>query len=165
MCTSKRLRDCGNKDPAFPAHLAAKRTAFLQTLFWTRVRFLSRAWGSIQRAVLLGLPVRADQVHVLQKDEQSMEITARFMSRKRNKSHIALYLSLRAPGATPPTGVLGHMDIDLPSVYATPAHKRTQRQHDEMCVWMRDRSPDVDDKFAELNQHFVDAGRPIFAYW
>jgi hypothetical protein len=34
-----------------------------------------------------------------------------------------------------------------------------------MRGWMRDRSLALDKQFAELHKSFVEAGRPIFAYW
>ncbi len=47
VCTSKRLRDCWKKDPAWAELLAGKRTAFLEGLFWSRVRFCSKAWDAV----------------------------------------------------------------------------------------------------------------------
>ena len=94
MCTNKRLRLCCWKDPGSPERMAEKRTAFLQTLFWTRTRFLSRAWAAVQRAAVLGPAARAEQVHVLQMGGQALRIAAEFVIRKRGKSHISLVLHL-----------------------------------------------------------------------
>jgi hypothetical protein len=165
MCTNKRLRDCCKKDAAWAEQLDSKRTCFFQTLFWSRVRFLSRAWGAVQRAAVLGLAARETQEHVLQKDDQSMKITAEFVRRKRNKCHLALELYMCVPNSTGVVGVRANLHIDLPKAYATKPEKRTLKQQDEMRSCMSDRSSVLDYQFAELNKHFVQVGRPIFAYW
>jgi hypothetical protein len=165
MCTNKRFRDCCKKDPAWAEQLDSKRTAFFQTLFWSRVRFLSRSWGAVQRAAVLGLAARETQEHVLQKDGQSMQITANFVMRKGNKFHIALELYMCIPNSTGVVGVRANMHIDLPKAYATTPQKRTLAHQHEMRSWMSDRSGALDCQFAELNKHFVQVGHPIFAYW
>jgi hypothetical protein len=165
MCTNKRLRDCGKKDPVFAERMTEKRTALLHAFFWTRIRFLSRAWGTVQRAAVLGLSAVAEQKHVLQKGGQSLTITAHFHRRKRNKCHIALELLMRDAASTGLCGVLANMHVDLPPAYATRPEKRTLKQKDEMQRWKRDRSSALDSQFAELNKRFVQVGRPIFAYW
>jgi hypothetical protein len=43
MCTNKRLRDCGKKDPPWGEQLRNKRVAFLHSLYWERIRFYKRA--------------------------------------------------------------------------------------------------------------------------
>jgi len=165
LCTNKRLRDCGKKDPAWGEKLAEKRTAFLHGLFWLRVRFFSRAWGSLLRAANLGLSANAMQEHVFQKDGQSLKITAEFIRRKRNKCWIELELHMRDSDSTGLTAVKGSMDIDLPKAYATRPEKRRKNQQEEMRDWAYDRSAELDHEFAELHKHFVHAKRPIFAYW
>jgi hypothetical protein len=165
VCTSKRLRDCWKKDPAWAELLAGKRTAFLEGLFWSRVRFCSKAWGAVQRAAVLGLAARAEQVHVLQKGGQALTMTAEFVRRKGDECHIELALHIQGDATTGLNGALGHMHIDLPPAYATKPEKRTREQHMEMREWMRDRSAAVDKRFAELNKRFAEVGRPIFAYW
>jgi hypothetical protein len=137
----------------------------LQTLFRTRIRFLSRAWAAVQRAAVLGPAARAEQVHVLQMGGQALRIAAEFVIRKRGRSHIELALHMQGDATTGLSGALGHMHIDLPPAYATKPEKRTREQHMEMREWMRDRSAAVDKRFAELNKRFAEVGRPIFAYW
>jgi len=165
VCTGKRLRDCWKKDRAWTELLAGKRTAFLEGLFWSRVRFCSKAWGAVQRAAVLGLAARAEQVHVLQKGGQALTIAAEFVVRKQGKSHISLALHLQGDATTGLSGQLGHMHIDLPPAYATASGLRTRQQHNEMRGWMSGRTSAIDKQFAELHKGFVEAGRPIFAYW
>jgi hypothetical protein len=165
MCTNKRLRDRCKKDHEWGEKMAEKRKCFFLALFWSRVRFLSRAWGAVQRSAVLGLAARETQEHVLQKDGQKLEIRAEFVRRKRNKCHIALELCMSHPNSTGVVGVRANLHIDLPKAYATKPEKRTQKQRNEMRGWMRDRSSEFDDEFAGMHKHFVQVGRPIFAYW
>ena len=166
VCTSKRLRDCWKKDRQWAQLLAGKRTAFLEGLFWSRVRFLSKAWAAVQRAAVLGLAARAEQVHVLQKGGQALTMTAEFVRHdKRVKYHIELALHVQGDATTGLSGALGHAHINLPAAYATKPEKRTREQHMEMRGWMRDRSPALDKRFVELNKSFAEVGRPIFAFW
>jgi hypothetical protein len=165
MCTNKRLRDCGKKDPAWGEHLDNKRVVFLHSLCWERIRFYKRAWGSLQRAAVLGLSAAATQEHVLQKGGQSLKITAEFVRRKGNKCHIALDLYMCHPATTGLSAVKGNMYVDLPNAYATRPENRTNNQHHQMLAWERDRSEDLDNEFASLHKHFLQVGRPIFAYW
>jgi hypothetical protein len=165
MCTNKRLRDCGKKDPAWGEKMAEKRTALLQTLFWLRVEFITRAWAAVQRAAVLGPAARAEQVHVLKKGGQALTIAAEFVVRKRGKSHISLALHLQGDATTGLSGQLGHMHIDLPPAYATASGLRTRQEHNEMRGWTRTRTSAIDKQFVELHKGFVEAGCPIFALW
>ena len=146
--------------------MAAKRTAFLQNLFLARVEFFSRAWAAVQRAAVRGPAARAEQVHVLQKGGQALTIAAEFVRPdKRVKYHIELALHMQGDATDGLSGVLGHMHIDLPPAYATASGLRTRQQHDQMRGWMRTRGSAIDKQFAELHKGFVEAGRPIFAFW
>ncbi len=131
----------------------------------SRVRFCSRAWVAVQRAAVLGLPARAEQKHVLQKGGQTLTICAEFVRRKGNKYHISLALHLQGDATTGLSGVLGHMHVPLPAAYATRSGLRTRQEHMEMRGWMRNRSDEVDKRFVELHKTFVEAGRPMFAFW
>lgn len=162
LCTSKRLRDCCKKDLA--QELAAKRDAFFEALFWSRVRFLRRSWNSIQRAAIDGLSAAATQKHVLQKGGQSMEIEAHFIRRKRNKCHLYFDFRMRDVVVTGLSAVSSTEALDLPKAYATRPEKRNKKQQAQMRDWTRDRSVSFDQEFGELHKHFAHHGRPMFAY-
>jgi len=132
----------------------------------SRQRFCGKAWNTVQRAAVLGLAARSEQKHVLQKDGQALTICAEFVRRKGNQCHISLALHLQGDHVGDGlSGVLGHMHINLPPAYATRPGLRSRQEHMEMRRWMRDRSGEVDKKFEELHKTFVEARRPIFAFW
>ena len=115
---------------------------------------------------MLGPAARAEQVHVLQMGGQALTIAAEFVRRdKRVKYHISLALQLRGDATDGLNGVLGHMHIDLPAAYATKSGLRSRQEHMEMRGWMRNRSAAIDKQFVELHKRFVEAGRPMFAFW
>jgi hypothetical protein len=119
----------------------------------------------VERAAVLGPAARAEQTHVLQKGGQTLTICAEFVRCKGNKCHISLALQLRGDATDGLKGVLGHRHIDLPAAYATRSGMRSRQEHMEMRGWMRNRSAAVDKEFVELHQPFVEAGRPMFAFW
>jgi len=157
LCVSKSLRRACKPEEI--------HKTLRDALFWLRVRFLSSAWATIQRAVVTGPHCAATQTHCLWKNNQCMEIASTSEVHMRADGRVRacrLLLNLSMLRATPAgTAATVHsIATSLPKAYATPVGRRTKRARVALYEIQHDMSADLDRMFMTVQ---ADYGHTMFA--